>query len=95
MITPSDIEKLAELARVAVAPEEKESLAHDLGSIVDYISTIEEAGIEGTEGVVPALVDTVMRADGEPHASGMYTEKLLAEAPSREGDYVKVKKILS
>lgn len=36
----------------------------------------------------------VMREDGEPHESGLYTEKLLSAAPQREGQYIKVKKIL-
>lgn len=36
----------------------------------------------------------VMREDTEPHESGIYTEKLLSAAPQREGQYIKVKKIL-
>jgi hypothetical protein len=35
-----------------------------------------------------------MREDGEPHESGIYTQKILEQAPAREKDYIKVKKIL-
>ena len=36
----------------------------------------------------------VMREDANPHESGIYTEKMLEQAPAREGNYIKVKKIL-
>ena len=36
-----------------------------------------------------------MREDDNPHAGGIYTEAVLNEAPEREGDYIKVKKILN
>lgn len=36
----------------------------------------------------------IMREDGEPHASGVFTEDLLAGVPAREGNRVSVKKIL-
>ena len=36
----------------------------------------------------------VMREDKDPHEAGLYTEKILEQAPAREGDYIKVKKIL-
>ena len=36
----------------------------------------------------------VMREDENPYEKGLYTEKLLEEAPEREENFVKVKKIL-
>ena len=36
----------------------------------------------------------ITREDEKPHKSGVYTKKILSEAPEREGDYIKVKKIL-
>jgi Asp-tRNA(Asn)/Glu-tRNA(Gln) amidotransferase C subunit len=35
-----------------------------------------------------------MRGDEEFHESGIYTEKILEQAPAKEGGYIKVKKIL-
>jgi aspartyl-tRNA(Asn)/glutamyl-tRNA(Gln) amidotransferase subunit C len=93
MIKPSDIDKLAELARLAIPEDEKKSLATDLDKILAYVGKVEEIGTD-TAGANPALVNTVMREDSEPHATGLHTETLLAEAPQRDGDYVKVKKIL-
>ena len=39
-------------------------------------------------------VRNVMREDGPAHETGAYSEALLKEAPAREGDAVRVKKIL-
>lgn len=36
----------------------------------------------------------VMREDGEPTPSGTHTADILAEAPRKEGDYIKVKQVL-
>ena len=41
-----------------------------------------------------ARVRNVLRPDENPHQSGVFTEEILAEAPKRRGQYVKVKKIL-
>ncbi len=35
-----------------------------------------------------------MREDGVGHDSGIHTEALLSAVPAREGNYLKVKKIL-
>jgi hypothetical protein len=35
-----------------------------------------------------------MREDTDPHESGIYTDKITAQFPARDGDYLKVKQIL-
>ncbi len=95
MITREQVEKLAALARVEIAPEEAEKLAGELGSILDYAGELSKAAgsIDRTKDV-PAHRN-VMRDDTPVHEAGEHTETLLAAAPSREGQYFKVKKILS
>lgn len=101
MIEIKDIEKLANLARINIAEEEKEKVRKDINSILEYVSQVSEAETLAASADVAtsktdhaAMVQNVLREDVNPHESGMYTEKLLAEAPEREGNYVKVKKIL-
>jgi len=89
-----DIEHLAKLSRIAVSESEASALAEDITSIVGYISEIDEITGERAPVKEVAALNNVMREDGEPHPSGMYTEDLLAAAPQRHGQYVKVKKIL-
>lgn len=92
MFEPKDVAKLAQLARIKVSPAEEEKLAKDINSILSYVSTIENvnAGDEEPSGLI-----NVMREDGEPHASGAYTDILLAALPRRAGDHAAVKKVIS
>lgn len=89
-----DIEHLAKLARIEVTDGEAEKLAGDITNVLAYVSQIEAAvGTVPSEKQVGPLFN-VMREDGEPHEAGMYTEDLLSAAPERDGQYVKVKKII-
>ena len=36
----------------------------------------------------------VLREDSKPHETGIYTDKLLEQAPNKGNNYIKVKKIL-
>ncbi len=96
MINIQDIEKLAKLARISITEEEKTGLVKEIGSILAYVDEIKQitktSKEDGSEEI--GAVHNVMREDSNPHQSGMYTEKILSEVPKREGDYVKVKKIL-
>lgn len=88
--------KLASLARIKLADNEAENLSHEFESILKYVGEVKEITVadnrQPTTENFP--VRNVMREDGEGHESGIYTEKILNEAPAREGNYVKVKKIL-
>ena len=88
-----DVEHLAGLARISILDSEKESLRHDLEEILAYVSQVKDAT---TNIGVPAVGElrNVMRADNEPHESGMFTEVLLSAAPARQGNRLLVKKIL-
>lgn len=88
-----NIRALAELARVEVSDEELVKLEKEIPSILTFVETIQKVD------VATASADTslrnVMRADENPHESGTYTEALLSAAPSREGNRIAVKQVLS
>ena len=96
MITTKDIQKLAELSRIKIAPEEQESLRTQIDSILGYIDQIKKAAqvSAGSPVVEAGALHNVMREDAQPHESGKFTERILSEAPAREENYLKVKKIL-
>jgi len=97
----TDVEKLAELARIEISSEEKENLAKDLESILGYIKQIESVDENQVNQVnqvkqvkqAPEHVN-IMREDRDPHQSLIYTEKLIEEVPNKKDNYVKVQKIL-
>lgn len=94
MITIKDIEKLAELSRIAISPEEKESFRKDMDSILGYVDQVQKVSANLSEEKKAGLVRNVMREDTNPHESGIHTETLISAAPKRQGNYLKVKKIL-
>lgn len=91
-----DVEHLAGLARIAISDSEKELLRHDLEEILAYVSQIKEveSGKLKVESGEQGELYNVMREDINPHESGMFTEDILRQAPSRKGDRIAVKKIL-
>jgi aspartyl-tRNA(Asn)/glutamyl-tRNA(Gln) amidotransferase subunit C len=92
MVTKEDIKKLAGLARIEISENEIESLTSEIDSILNYVGEIKNATGD-MERVVPKLRN-VMRDDEVTRESGEYTEKLLSNAPMRDKNYLKVKKIL-
>ena len=93
MISTQDIEKLAELARIELRPEEKETLAREIGGILGYIDQIKTAGSKEVAREKES-VRNVFRDDENPHETGINTDALVSEFPRKEGNYLKVKKIL-
>ena len=94
MITLEEIEKLANLSRIAVTSEEKEQLRKDMESILGYVEQVNKVSADLVLEKEELLLCNVMRSDDNPHESGVFTETLLQAAPQREGQYIKVKKIL-
>lgn len=94
-VTKAEIEKLANLSRLALSEEEKQRMCSEFAAILGYIAAIQKISSESAkrERSIVAAVN-VMREDKDPHKSGIYTEALVGGAPHREGNYIKVKKIL-
>lgn len=93
-ITTEDVKKLAALARIKLTPEEEVKYAKDMENILGYVTQIQKVSgtvvdVRGTEKLI-----NVMRNDNNPHEPGAYSKELVAEAPKKDGEYIKVKKIL-
>jgi aspartyl-tRNA(Asn)/glutamyl-tRNA(Gln) amidotransferase subunit C len=94
MIERHEVEKLALLSRIAVPEEELESIGGEIATIIEYVSEIQEVALED-DGIPEAgSVRNVMRDDEYPLEPGIFTGALLAAVPAKEGQLVKVKKIL-
>lgn len=92
-ISIEEVRKLAALSRISLSPEEEVSMQSDISSILGYVDQINKADLK--DGPAEILErKNVWREDGDAHETGAYTDTLLANAPSRDGNYVKVKKIL-
>jgi len=95
MITVKELEHLAALSRIDLSEADKESFLKEFDSILDYVDQLKKADVRmDAEGRVGA-VKNVMRPDKVESVSAEDRERLLAEAPDREGDYIAVKKIIA
>ncbi|HEX5774985.1 MAG TPA: Asp-tRNA(Asn)/Glu-tRNA(Gln) amidotransferase subunit GatC [Candidatus Paceibacterota bacterium] len=94
MASPEEVKRLAALARVRVPEEKISAFAAEFDAILAYIGKLEELSL-AHETPKSGAVRNVLREDGEPHASGAFTEKLVQQFPDSEGDYLSVKQILS
>jgi len=97
-ISKEELKKLAELARIELNEKELNTFQHNIDSILDFVSQVQEVSEKGNNSGSPAgvwkMIKNKFREDENPHEGGLYTERILNEAPHREGDYFKVKKIL-
>lgn len=94
MISAKDIEKLASLARIKIEDGEKEQFVKEIDSILGYVNQIKDVDVSLDQSARVGDVKNILRNDENPHKPGLHTERVLGEVPKREGDYVKVKKIL-
>ncbi len=84
---------MAALARLDLAPDERERLAVQLGRILEYMDKLNELDTKGVEPLSHAVdVVNVFRPDrvvNEPR-----TEALLRNAPARDHTFLSVPKII-
>lgn len=96
MISKSDIEGLAKLARLKLSDSEKESLQMDVSNILEYVGQVTVVSDDSSAYVVPlhhnSMRDDTLRALGDPLTHK--AEAIRAQFPVREGDYNVVRKII-
>jgi len=93
IISISDVEHLAILARLELTEEEKKVLTRDLTSILSYVSEL--GSVDAEIGGGREATGNTMREDCNPHEAGIYTDELLSAAPKAQNGYLSVKQILS
>lgn len=88
-----DVKALAELARLEVSDAEVAKLEQEIPDILKFVETIQSVATDA-KPTSPQLRN-VMRADENPHETGLYTKKLLEAAPKSEKDRIVVKQVVS
>lgn len=92
-LTSDEVRHIALLARVGMTEEEIELMRVQLSDILSHFRALQQLDTEGVEPTAHSVdTNSVMRED-EPRA-GLLMEDALANAPRREGDYVRVRAVL-
>lgn len=92
--TSNGVQKLAALARIHLHGAELEKFASEFDAILAYIGQLEKLELPKERHAKPALRN-MMRTDSEPHATGEFTEKLVAQFPASENNALLVKQIIT
>ena len=89
----SQVRKVAKLSRLELTEGEVEEFTGQLSAILDYVEKMNELDTRNVEPLAHCLpISNVFRPDQARESLG--TEKALANAPQRDGDFFKVPKIL-
>ena len=92
-IDEAQVRKVAKLSRLELTDAEVDEFTGQLSAILDYVEKMNELDTDGIEPLAHCLpVSNVFREDCVKESLG--TEKTLANAPQRDGDFFKVPKIL-
>ena len=97
-VTVEDVERVAELANLELAPEEKPGMVKDLNAILDYVAELNELD---TSGVAPLAQVTELQGAGgfgEPRGDVLVPSldraAVMSQAPETSGSFFKVPKVI-
>lgn len=91
-----EVERLSQLARITIPEADRARFAKDFESVIAYVDTLSDLSVdltEGRDGAAPA--PNVFRPDENPYPASTYTENIAEQFPTREGDQLSVKQIIS
>lgn len=93
MITKQDVEHVAKLARLKLTESEKEKFVNQLGQILGYVEKLDQLD---TKDIIPTAhalpLKNVWRED--KMVSCPDKDLILNNAPEKEANYFKVKKVI-
>jgi aspartyl-tRNA(Asn)/glutamyl-tRNA(Gln) amidotransferase subunit C len=97
-VTVEDVQRVAELARLELAPEETPRMLRDLNAILDYVAELNELDTTGVEPLaqVGDLVDAAGKGVLRPDvpAPSLDRAAVMAQAPETDQAFFKVPKVI-
>lgn len=99
MISDKEITHIAKLARLKLTDEEQSKFKKELSSVLEYVEQLNKLDTENvpplaqTTGIVNAFREDAHRGDFRD--SDELHDKLVGQAPHKEGRFVKVKQVIS
>jgi len=92
MISKEEVQHIAKLARLELTEKETEKMQKDLTEILGYFDLLKNVP-EITKNDSKKEVKNVLRKDEILPKDNSMAEKLIAAAPDKKDDYIKVKAI--
>lgn len=92
-ITPAEVQKIAQLARLAITDEQAAAYGPQLSAILAHMDTLRTLDLKGVEPLTH-IGETVNRLDADNPGPTLPTEALLKLAPEAMPPFVRVPKVL-
>jgi len=92
-VTKKDVDYVADLARLQLDDDERESLASDMSQILDYMTTLEEVDTSDVEPL-EHVIDLEYRLRDDDAKEPLSHEDALKNAPDADTDYFRVPRVL-
>ena len=92
-VTKKDVDYVADLARLQLDDDERESLASDMSQILDYMTTLEEVDTSDVEPL-EHVIDLEYRLRDDDAKEPLSHEDALKNAPDADTDYFRVPGVL-
>jgi len=92
-LDPATVRRIASLARIRVEDDEVLRLQSELNGILGWIEQLNEVNVDGIAPLAGAA-QMALRLREDAVTDGGYPEKILANAPDREGDFFAVPKVV-
>lgn len=86
-----DIEHLANLSRISLSEEEKQTFLKDFTAILGYVSELTSVTSSAPE--ITHSPTNIAREDDAKYVPHTHTEIVLSVAPKRNGEYVQVDQV--
>ena len=87
------LRKIAHLARLEVKPEEEAALLESMDSVLSWMEQLNEIDTEGVEPLTH-LMDEVNNWRSDVSSNNLSRREALSNAPSQDGVYIKVPKVI-
>ncbi len=92
-LQPEDIEHLALLSRIQVSQDEQVALAEKIDAVLGYVGEIAKVDTSAYQHAEAGAHRNILRADVPTGTPGESRERILDNAPKREGDFVRVQQM--
>lgn len=92
-VDESTVRRVAKLARIAVSDAEVAKLRGELDAILSFVEELSGLDVEGVEPMT-SVIPTALRLRDDVVDDGEDAEKVLRNAPAREGDFYVVPKVV-
>jgi aspartyl-tRNA(Asn)/glutamyl-tRNA(Gln) amidotransferase subunit C len=97
-VTVEDVQRVAELAHLELAPEETGNMLRDLNAILDYVAELNELDTAGVEPLTQVSELGNAGAPSVPRADviqpSLDRAVVMAQAPETDGVFFKVPKVI-